>query len=193
MITGTQISTRVGVLLNDVSKIRWPDTERLDWINECRRQVAVRDTGIFGGATEIVHSLTAGCRQRITTPNAYMIVSIDSNLASGKAISETSRAVLDAFKPSWRNDTDTDVKHWFHDKTDPLAFWVYPGATGSVKGYALVMPSDITALTEDALPNDKYEAAMVNYVCYRALSKEDEAAAATKAAAFYQLFISAFA
>lgn len=192
-ITATQVATRARYLLQDASGIRWTDTEILHWINEGRREMARIKPTVFGNGTEVTHTLTAGCRQRITTTDAYLIDSINYNVASGKAIRPTTKDLLDAFKPAWRQDTGTDVQNWFSDETDPLAFWVYPAATGDIKAHVHISPTDLTALSDTALPFDIYEPALVNYVCAKALAKEDEAGSLAKAQAFAQLFTAALA
>lgn len=193
-ITGTQISTRVGILLNDTSLVRWTGDERLIWINDGRREMAGLKPTIFGSGTKVSHTLAAGCYQRLGTTGAYQLKSIDSNQSTGKAIRPTTQSQLDAFKPGWRADTGTEVQNWFPDETDPLAFWVYPAvAAAVVDAHAWITPTDLTDLSQTALPFDQWEPALVNYVCYRALSKEDEASLVAKATAFYQLYTAALA
>ena len=199
-ITGTQISTRVGILLNDTTLVRWTGDERLIWINDGRREMAGLKPMIFGSGTKVSHTLVAGCYQRLGTTGAYQLDSIDSNQATGKAIRRTTQLQLDSFRPGWRADTGTEVQNWFPDETDPLAFWVYPGqgaippATAMVvDAHAWITPVDLAQLSDTALPFDQWEPALVNYVCYRALSKEDEAGMVAKAQAFYQLYTSALA
>lgn len=188
-IPATQVATRARYLLQDASGTRWTDAEILHWINEGRREMARIKPTVFGNGTEVTHTLTAGCRQRITTADAYRIDSINYNVASGAAIRATTKDLLDAFKPAWRKDTGTEVQNWFSDETDPLAFWVYPAAEGvMVKAHVHISPADLTALSDTALPFDIYEPALVNYVCAKALAKEDEAGSLAKAQAFAQLF-----
>jgi hypothetical protein len=190
-ITGTHISDRVGILLQDTTATRWPTSERLIWINDGRREMAQLKPDIFGNGTEVAHTLTAGCKQRVTTTGAYRLVSVDSNEDSGKAIRPTTKEQLDAFRAGWRSDTGGDVQNWFSDNTDPLGFWVYPASTGNIKCHVNITPTDLASLSDLALPFDQYEPILVNYVCYRAFSKEDEVGSAQKAQAFYALFTSA--
>lgn len=186
-ITGTQISERVGILLQDSAATRWPTTERLLWINDGRRQMAERRPEIFGAGTEVAHTLVAGAKQRISTAQALKLVSVDSHGSS--AVLPTSRQALDGFRPAWRADTGRTVDNWFPDETDPLAFWIHPGSTGELRCHVLLMPEDLASLSAVALPFDIYKPHLVNYVCYRALAKEDEAASVEKAAAYLKLFV----
>ncbi len=190
-ITAQQISNSMGVLLLDTDATRWTTAERLTWINNIRRQMAEKKPEIFGNGTEVTHTLTTGPKQRITASNAYRIVSIDSNVTSGKAIRPTARLPLDAFKPDWRNDTGVNVQNWFPDETDPLSFWVYPASTGTLKAHVHITPADLVSLSDTALPFDQYEPILLNGCMYLAYSKEDEAGSAAKAQAYFQLFTTA--
>lgn len=193
MITGTQIIERVNYLLNDVSNVQWTAAEKLAWLNDGRREMATLKPEIFGSGTEVEHSATAGAKQRITATGAYRLLTVDSNAASGKATRPTTQAQLDAFRPGWRSETSALVQNWFLDATDPLAFWVYPVvAAGLVlKAHVYITPPDLASLTDTALPFDQYMMPLVNYICFRALSKDNEGGNETKAAAYFQLFTAA--
>lgn len=192
-ILGTHIVTKSRHLLQDRDGVRWDDAECLLWLNECRREAAKLKPSIFGNGTEVTHLLTAGCKQRIDTAGAYKIDSINYNVASGKAIRPTTKDQLDAFRPAWRADTGTDVQNWFSDETDPLSFWVYPAAAGKeIKAHVHIAPPDMTSLSDTVVPLDIYEGAFVNYLCFRAMSKDAEYGGnAQIAAAYLQLFTAA--
>lgn len=187
-VTGTQISDEVGYLLNDTTSLRWTAAERLLWINDGRREMFTRVPSIFGGGTEVTHTLANTSKQTLTNNRVFKFISLDYNISSGISATPTTRAQLDAFKPAWRNDVGTDVQNWFPDESDPLSFCVYPKATGNVMCHAYIEPTDITALSDVAVPFDVYKVPLVNYVCFRAYAKEDEVGAGQKALAFYELF-----
>lgn len=187
--TAQQVSDRAGILLGDTSLVRWPGPERMLWINDGRREMAYLKPEVFGHGAEVTHTLTTGNRQVVTASGAYRIVSVDSH--DSRAVRPTTRELLDAFRPQWSVDTGAKVQNWFSDQADPLSFWVYPQSTGTMKLHVNITPSDLTSMSDTALPFDIYASALTNYVCYRALSKEDEAGAAEKAAAFYQRFTAA--
>lgn len=192
-ISGSNIVDRVRVLLNDVSAVRWPDAEMLLWLNDGRREMAARQPKIFGGGSAIAHTTTPGVRQQVAVTGAYRLVSIDSN-ADGQAIRAITRDQLDAFRPGWRNDTAADnAQNWCADDVDPLGFWIYPqvGAGKTLSAHAHITPPDLAALSATALPFDVHQPILTNYLCYRAYSKETEAGAIEKAAAYFKLFTEA--
>lgn len=171
----------------------------MQWINEGRREMATLKPEVFGQLTDVTHTTVSGCSQRLTTTNAIKLVSVDSNVASGRAIRPTTRQQLDAFRPEWRSDdNEDDAQNWFPDETDPLRFWIYPavGASKSLKTHALVMPTDVSQVSDEVVPLPKYEQALVNYICFRALSKPDSGKSANadnvnRATAYFNLFVEA--
>ena len=195
-ITAQQISDRAGLLLSDTTLVRWLADERLIWISDGRREMAKLKPTIFGNGTEVTHTATSGNKQTVTATGAYKIDSVNSNVASGKAVRVCDKSQLDAFKPAWRNDTGTDVQNWWSDETDPLSFWVYPAVTAGagLKMHVHLAPTDLTSMSDIALPFDIYEPALVNYLCFRMISKDAEYAGNAPAAqAYFQLFTSALA
>lgn len=193
-ITVAQVFSRVNYLLNDTTDTRWTAAEKLLWLNDGRREMAALKPGVFGAGSEVTHTSTSGARQRITATGAYRLASVDYNVASGAALRVTTRQQLDAFAPDWRALVDTDAENYFTDETDPLAFWICPsvGVGAQIKCHVHITPTDLVNTSDVALPYDQFEPPLVNYILFRAFSKEDEAGAEQKAAAYLQLFQSAF-
>lgn len=72
----------------------------------------------------------------------------------------------------------------------PMAIWVYPSqlnAGGQLLITYVAYPPPVTQGGNLGV-SDAYATNIINYLVYRALSKEDEAGAAEKAAAAYALF-----
>lgn len=193
-IIGSAIVSRARILLNDVSAVRWPDTEMLLWVNSGRREMASLKPEIFGATADFQHTTTAGPSQRCASPDVHRVTSVDSD-STGRALRPTTRAALDSFRPGWRSDVSAYAQNWFPDDSDPLRFWIYPsvGTGKTLNLHVLASPSDLTALTQVALPFDIYESILVNYLCYRAFAKETEAGSVEKAVAYFKLFSDALA
>ena len=193
-ITVSAIGDAARTILQDVDKVRWTDAELLMWVNEGRRSIAGIKPSVFGQGSEFMHTLGAGNLQVIAATNAYAIASIDSNYPSGVAVRPGDHEQLDAFRPGWRADTAAAVQNWWPDGVNPIAFWVYPAAAGKqLKYHAYITPTDVTSLSDVALPFDQHAVALVNYVLARMYSKEDEAGSAAKAQEYIGLFTSALA
>ncbi len=195
-MTITAATTIVSVrdLIGDPYSERWTDADLLKWITDGLREMATIRPAIFGASgTELSHVLAAGCKQRLTAANAFQIVSVDYNVASGKAIRLITGSQLDAFRPGWRADIAADVQNWFPDGEDQLSFWVYPAVAGAtVSVHAHITPAAVTTTAAVVLPYDQYAPVLVNYVCFRAFSRDVEYGGNQAAAqAYYALFTAA--
>lgn len=185
-VTGTQIAAKARIPLNDSTGVRWTDSMILGWINDGRKEMAAIRPQTFGLLTDLSHTLVGGARQRLSSTTAYKLASVDSH--NNIAIHPTERVYLDRFRPGWRGESGAQIQNAFLDETDPLAFWVYPPATGSVKVHAYVAPVPLTALGETALELDQYEPSLLNYVLSKAYLIDDEPGAAERSVAHFQLF-----
>ena len=190
---------RARTLVNDTTGVRWTDPEMLLWINDGRREMATARPSIFGHGSKLTHALSAGAYQELdASTGAYAVADIAHNLVGGQpgpVISLVTKSSLDSFRPGWLQETGNSVQNWVVDPSNPLGFWVYPAVTGGqVAVTAMVTPAELYAMDDVALPFDQYLTTLVNYVLYRAYSKDAEAGAnAQIAAAYLQLFSAAFA
>lgn len=191
-VTGTKLVADARTELNDSAGERWTNTDFLVWINKMRREMSALKPQVFGSGSEVTHTLAAGAKQTVSTAQAYKIHSVDYNVSTGNAISKVLMSAMDSANPAWRAETDTEVANWCPDDVDPLVFWVNPAAAGTdIKLHVLIAPSDLTDLSQNAIPFDQYSPAAVNYLIYCALIKEDEAKAQEKALAHLQMFTQA--
>tara|TARA_R110001606_G_scaffold3662_3_gene17215 strand:+ start:1677 stop:2471 length:795 start_codon:yes stop_codon:yes gene_type:complete len=141
------------------------------------------------------------------TPNANRILRVVRNIHSvggssdfadnnsngaGRAIRLVSREILDSQDPNWHDpsaatgsstfvSTGGNIKHYVFDEIDPTTFYVYPGVASGQSVYVELIysavPAALSAKTDTINIPDTYANTMVDYVCYRALSKDAEFAA----------------
>lgn len=202
-----EIIGRVEHILQD-SNVRWPRLELQSWINEAYlasvllRPDANAKTGTF--------TCAAGSRQVLTAQfsSGLQILDITRNLAASstkKVVRLVQRSVLDDQKPTWHTETGTvNVQHYMYDPRQPKEFFVYPPATTSAQ--LEIVYVDIPgahALSESALDpagsdttvmllDDIYMSPVIDWVLYRAYSKDAEYGTnEQRAAAAYQTFNSA--
>lgn len=199
-----EIIAKAQTLLQDTTGVRWPVLELQGWLNDSYREVvnlrpdANTQTGEFVCA--------AGARQVLTSTfaNALRLIEVVRNtaVASAKgAVRIVSRRMLDDQRRNWYAETPTvDVQQYMFDPRLPKEFLVYPPATTAAR--LEVIYSSVPAaheLSEAQLTNpatadvirldDSYANALVDYVVYRAYSKDAEYAAnANRAVAHYQAF-----
>lgn len=187
----SDVLQRAQKLIQDETGVRWPLTELACWFNDGAREVAIHKPS--ASAKSVVLSLVHGTRQTIPD-GALMLLRVIRNLKDGsteqqrigaRSIRIVNRDVLDTQQPDWHDDErwpfTQEVKHFTFDESDPTAFYVYPGNNGSGKVEALVShsptPVETTGTTLAAyqvplpLP-DVYANAVLDYVLYRAYSKD---------------------
>lgn len=176
--TCTQIITRCQNVLVD-SNVRWLTAELIDGINDAQREIAVLDptANVKVGLVPLV----AGTKQ-VLPAGAIALVRLTRNMGVGGATpGEAPRRVvasmLDLHRPGWHTDTATlIVKNYFEDAATPRVFYVWPpmsGATNVEAEYSAV-PATVTVGADTITVEDLYVNAIVDYVLYRAFSKDNE-------------------
>lgn len=182
---------RVSVLLQDTSNIRWPQSELLDWLCDGQRDVALYKPNACVRNVDV--TLAAGTKQALPA-DGLSLVDVPRN-TGGNAVRIASREILDAQLPDWHSATraNSKVVHYCYSENDPKNFYVYPPSPGgnSIELIYNAIPSNAT-LNGVISVDDIYASALVDYVTYRAYSKDTEYAAnVANADAYHKLFLSA--
>lgn len=178
---------RFDALMNDVGSVRWPTAERLMWVNDGQRElVTFKDDAFVKHATI---TTTTGARQQVPSDcHKVLMVRVGT---TGQAVLPCDRTALDAFSPAWMTALSTSApKNWMPDESAEY-IWVYPaqqtpGASLPVT-YSAYPP--VAAQGDSLSVRDGYASNVLNYMLYRAYSKDAETAGnAELAAAAYRLF-----
>ncbi len=195
---------RAQTLLQDEDSVRWTVTELQYWLNDGYRDVLnLRpDSNTLTGEFVCV----AGPRQVLTTtfPNATRLVSVIRNTASTSnkyGVRLVNKSSLDDQRRGWYAETPTvSVEEYMFDPRQPREFLVYPPATSAARleiTYAQIpSPHTLTAqqltnaaTTETIRIDDSFANALLDYVLYRAYSKDAEQQGnAARAVAHFQAF-----
>lgn len=169
---------RVRIVLNDVSAVRWPDAELLSWLTDGQRAVAVLRPDASGD--NVVQALVAGTKQSLPTDCARLF-DIPRNLSAegavGRAIRYVDRETLDSIDPNWHTaKASTVIKHYVYDGRDQKNFYVFPPAAvgASVQIFYSRIPPVVSTTSATLLIPDVYLDALVNYVLFRAYTKDAE-------------------
>ena len=205
-ITAQSIVRRATDIILDNTSVRWPASELVRWLNDAQREVIlVRPDAINKTATA---TLVAGTRQNLDamalTPAPSKLIEISRNMAATsakKAVRLIPRQILDAQTPGWHSIAGTvDILHYMFDPRDPKTFYVYPPATALAQLEIMYsgVPTDIaepadgaiyTAVTGNVSVPDIYANCLLDYMLYRAYSKDSEFAGnAARAQAHYAAF-----
>jgi hypothetical protein len=184
----SDITSRARILLNDIDATRWIDSELFKWINDAQKLVAmVRPDA---SVATFVMTLIAGTRQTIPS-GGFRLLDIVRNVTTvtgstpanqvvtvpGRSVRIVDREVLDTQDPYWHTATGSaEIKHFIYDNRSPTLFYVYPPATTSAKLEVVysVAPTDVAAAGDTLSISDIYQDVVLNYVLYRAYSKDAE-------------------
>lgn len=190
-VTTKSIIKRSSILLQDTTNIRWPEIELLDWFNDGQCEIALYKPNSFVRNTDIV--LVAGTKQSLPS-DGNSLVDIPRN-TGGNAVRIVSREVLDAQIPDWHLTSKANAKvvHYCYSEHNPKNFYVYPPSPGGNSVEIIYNASPASATLDGViLIDDIYASALVDYICYRAYSKDTEYAAnIANAGGHYQAFLTA--
>lgn len=199
--------SRAEIILQDTTNVRWPALELQSWLNDSYREItnlrpdSNTQTGEF--------TCVLGARQVVTTTfsSAIRVIDVVRNTAATSAkgaVRLVNRQMLDDQRRNWYAETSTvDIQHYMFDPRLPKEFLVYPPATTAARlevVYSSVPLAHVlteaqlttTPSTEVIRIDDSYANAMLDYMLYRAYSKDAEYAAnAQRATAHFQVFQSA--
>lgn len=216
MYTARELFEKAGILLNDTGQFaarRWPLLELCGWLNDGITAIILQKPS--AAAQSVSLNLVEGTLQQI--PEQYVSILRPvrnmrvpaSDASARRSITVVPEAQLSLLNPAWHDELSVpyaqQVKHFVFDEANPRAFYVYPGndGTGSIELVlcaepAKIAPSDISApeeLTSYAIEiplDDIYFGVLLDYVLYRARSKDaQESGSAQRAALHYQQFANA--
>lgn len=178
-VTAKTIIDKAAIQLIDIAGVRWTRAELLEWLNDGMRQIVLIQPS--ASSTTVSMLLSAGTRQTIPA-DGWLLLQIYRNMGTngttpGRAIRIVSREVLDGFNPNWHTDTaKAEVRNYIYDVQDQLAFYVYPPNTGTqyIELNYSAQPANLTAESQAIPIFDVFQSALVDYILFRACSKDAE-------------------
>lgn len=189
-ITAQAIVDRARHILQDTTTggTRWLDPELLRWLNDAQREVVLLKPNAYSAVEDV--ALASGSKQALPA-SGLLLLSIVRNTA-GKAVRRVDRNIMDSENDSWHMDSATsDIEHYIFDEDSPETFWVYPpnDGAGSVEIIYSKAPEDVSDLANSITLNDIYSNVILDYLLYRAYSKDtDYAGNQQRAGNHYQAF-----
>lgn len=168
---------RARTTLQDADAVRWSAAELRDWLNAGQREILVVRPDACNLGAEF--TCAAGVRQQLPSNGVKLIGVTHNTNGIKRAVTACSRDVLDAQVPGWRAAAARDqVIHFMFDEREPRYFDVYPPASTGNKlfiNYAAT-PVDLTSDAQNINVGDVWANALLDYVLFRAFSKDAEAA-----------------
>jgi len=179
--------------LFDIDNIRWSRAELLSYLNDGQRAI-VSIVPEATGTTQNI-SLISGTKQSIPT-DGWMLLEVTRNMGldgntPGRAVKFADRAILDETNPTWYSTaTSTTQTIYMYNVRDRMNFYVYPPSPGTNKLEIIYskIPADVTEATVISIA-DVYSPALLDYILFRAYSKNVEFVDQQKAPGHLQAFM----
>ena len=170
--------SRARTILQDTTPTRWLDAELAEWGNDAQREIAKYQPKAYTKNLAVV--LTANNSLHTLPSDANSLISIDRNMGTGgvtigSVIRRIEKRILDDQIPEWHNASPSaTVKHYIYNPEDPKRFYTYPPQPGTPNYVQMVYaasPADV-AIGDAILIDDNYGPSIVDYILYRAYSKD---------------------
>jgi hypothetical protein len=181
MASSRDIIADAARVLNDPRNEQWTTRELLDWLNEGLQALVTVLPKQFVSNT--VLTLVAGAKQALPTGAAMLercIRTIDANTGAPiSAVQQVNTQSLDSYSPGWHAAATAAVEEWAYDPAvNPYVFWVNPPAAAGSKLEVDIVSNPPTLQIDGTIPIEaRYNAKLVDYIVYRALSKDADYAA----------------
>jgi hypothetical protein len=181
--TPQTIIGKAQILLNDLAGQHWsPTDELLGWYYDFQRELLIHKPNAYVKC--VPFKLAKGSRQ-VLPDDCVQLIDMPCNLGTdglteGDVIRITERETLDSRMRNWRaTKPSATVKHYIYSALTPKLALVYPPQPATGQGYVELLygaaPPNVGLTT--AIPiDDIYQGAAVDYIVYRSLLKDSEAA-----------------
>lgn len=191
-ITTASIIDKAQIILQDTTSIRWPETELLGWLSDGQAEVAIWKPNACTKNEPL--KLVAGTKQQIPAGGTQLIDVVRNMGADGstpgRAIRIAMREILDAQTPDWHTaGAAATVIHFTFNPADPRQFYVYPPQPAAGQGHVEIVyaAAPAAATTGGAITiDDIYANVLLDYILFRAYSKDSEYAANSARASQHQ-------
>ena len=173
-MTVAELIIRVRHLLQD-DGVRWTDAELVQWLNDGQRVIVINKPQ--ANAVTSAFSCAAGVLQELPAGGLQLLDVTHNSSGTQRSIRLVPRASLDAESPTWRAATrGTEVRAYCYDDRTPRVFHVWPPvqATTSIEIVYSASPAEVTIESTALSLDDVYIPALIDYVAYRAYSKDAE-------------------
>lgn len=197
-ITAQTIVDEAEVILMDTDNDHWGATELFGYAKDGEKESSINKPDIYVKNEDVI--LVEGTKQTIPDDGIHLI-DIIRNMGTdgatiGDAITLVDKKSFDAIDRSWHTATASAVvEHFMFDLRDPSRFYVYPPQPNASFGYVdmiwAAIPPTIATIASNINLDDIYKHALLNYILYRAYSRDADASAdgGNKANLYYQMFL----
>lgn len=185
----SSIINKTATVLFDVNNIKWGRTELLGWLNDAQRALVALVPE--ASSKRVAQIMVAGARQALPA-DAHMLLEVARNMGTagtvaGRVPKRIDREILDESNPDWSSAAAvTAITTYMYNMRDRLAFYVSPPSDAT--GYLEIIYSAIPVAlieTDPILVSDVYVPALMDYMLWRAKSKNTSFAGSFQEAQSY--------
>lgn len=193
VITAGNLIDKAAVALFDTTNAEWSRSELLAHLNQGQRLIASLQPSSVATTANILTAI--GSKQSVPSAG-WMLLDVTRNMgisgsAPGYAVTTTSRKLLDAYVPNWNSAGSSAVtRNYMYDPQSPRQFYIYPPSLGThyIEIVYAAVPADISSEATVITLSDAYEDALLNFMLFRAHSKDATFADPTRAQGYLSLF-----
>jgi hypothetical protein len=169
---------RAKEVLQDTGSTTWTEAQLIEWLNDAQRVVVSQRPDASAVTASL--PLAVGTKQSVPT-GGLKLLDVVRNMGGdgatpGRAITLADKSTLDQNAPNWHSDAQVaSVKSYvFDENNDPTVFYVTPPADGTTQIEIVYSdtPANVTALDDDVSVADTYAPALIEWMLYRAFSRE---------------------
>lgn len=181
---------RAAAILNDEEFVRWEEAELLEWLNDGQRVIArgpATDAYVVRGNVTTV----TGTVQNLPS-DGIRLIDVVKDVSTGQSINHADYAMANMLASRWREASSGVAENYFYDDRNPKQFEVYPPQDAGTILEVLYNANPGDALINGVIIiDDMYADVLIDYIVYRALSKdtEDSSTELNRATAFYNAFL----
>lgn len=175
------------VILHD-SGVRFPKSQLLEWLNAAQREVCIHRPD----ALTVNDSFTTAAQAKQSLPaDGLRLIEVDHDETTLKPIHVVPRDDLDVHVIGWRSE-EGDPEQYVYDLRDPKNFYLYPHPTDLrdisivyAKSPTTIVIADFDTDVQTIELDDIYANAILDYLLYRAFSKDSDRRDPQKAGTHY--------
>ena len=187
------VLSRAAQILADVDGVRWTPAELTNWARDAVRQIVLARPDAYsvvreftlkaGSSLQTVGNVASDDNKAVgamTSGPAIRLLRVTRNAGTGRPVREAGRIALDSEVPDWHAPVSManwmGVEHYVFDNIAPYSFYVYPCPPAGLATHKIeIVYAAMPPLTSASLGlADHYINPILDWVLYRALSKDSE-------------------
>lgn len=192
----TNLIARITRVLLDETKVRWTESELVDWINDGAIEIVRRDPSAnpFTASVDLAEGADQLLPSDLLSLGRFIAIVDGSDIYAAPL--PTTQEHLDMLVPGWRGFNAVapgDIDFVCYNPANRLSFEVFPPSSGVGTMRVLYGKKPSVAVSGENVPvPDQYCPALVDYALYRAFSKDDPASEDSSADKAFQRFLANF-